>query len=293
LKEEVTIEKKKDTFPLATFFSDMLRGGCVGSVSVTAVTPVMNFTNHILAKQGAQSAANLATKFTLRRAFDGVLSYNASVVPMIGISLSLNTFFMTQARKQGYERDDVMKLGFATAAGMTAGMVGALPEGIAQAQQLSTPKPGALSVVRSVVRENGFFALTRGIGPTMPRQATFTLGYMGLMPYFTAHVREKIDNPLIADLFSASICGLIVGPATAPWNTLRFERQKNFEKTGPASSYSSIVREAFAPTSKVNLMAGWRPRTLMSACSMFLLHKGKELYDQASSEQAHVKHAPW
>lgn len=156
--------------------------------------------------------------------------------------------------------------------------------GIAQAQQATTPKPRALTVIGNVVRKNGFFALGRGIIPTMFRQGKFTAGYIGLMPYLTAHFREKIDNPLIADLFSASVCGLIVGPATAPWNTLRFERQKNFEKSDPVASYSSIIRKAFTPQSGLDLMKGWRPRTLMSACSMFLLHKGKEIYDDVSSE---------
>lgn len=271
--------------------ADLLRGGCVGSVSVTAVTPIMNFTNHVLAMKRAQALTNnsasthMATRFTLRRAFDGVLSYNASVVPMIATSLYLNAFFMKQAVDRGYEADNGAKIFSATSSGMIAGMLGALPEGVAQAQQLNTPKPGALSVVRNIVSHNGFFALGRGVMPTMVRQGIFTVGYMGLMPYLSASLHERIKSPFVADLFSASLSGLVIGPVTAPWNMLRFERQKNFEQPGSAQSYSSIIRKAFDPRSPLSLMTGWKPRTLMSACSMLILHKGKEVYDHAFSER--------
>lgn len=316
LEVEQAQQPKQQPFSYGKLFADMVRGGCVGSVTVTTVTPIMNFTNHVMAKQKAKSLVNqskpvseavlpkqsaqplvkpiaeAATKFTLRRAFDGVVSYNASVVPMIGISLSLNSFFMLQARQHGYEPSDAMKLGSATISGMIAGSVGALPEGIAQAQQLSTPKPRALAVAKGVVQNNGLSALGRGILPTMIRQGKFTVGYMGLMPYVTSRMRTKINNPHLADAASAAIAGLMIGPATAPWNAFRFERQKNFNKAGPAPSYSSILSRAVTPDSGLDLMKAWKPRTLMTACSMFLLHKGKEVYDKASSENVSLKARP-
>lgn len=272
---------EQKTTPINKFFIDFLRGGCVGCVSITIVTPIMNFTNH---KINGKTFA-----FPLARAFDGVLSYNASVIPMIGVSLALNTVFLQKLSQNGtYEPSTTMRLSVATVSGMVAGIVGALPEGIAQAQQLSTPKPRATHVVRNIIQHNGFFALTRGIQPTMIRQGIFTFGYMGLMPEFSTCIRKKISNPLIADLFSALVCGALVGVATAPFNTLRFKRQENFDKYGKAPSCSQLIKQSFDPlidsTKRLNLMRGWKPRVVMSSASMFLLHEGRKIYDTLASD---------
>ena len=269
------IATEKPIAPVNKFFNDFLRGGLVGCVSITAVTPVMNYTNHVL--------NNKDFVFPVRRSFDGLVSYNASVVPMIGVSLALNTLFLNKVSQNGAsEPSAAVQLCAASLSGMIAGVVGALPEGIAQAQQLSEPKPRASTVVRNIIRYNGFFALTRGVTPTMIRQGTFTLGYMGLMPLFSNKIREIIINPLLSDLFSAIVCGWIIGIATAPWNTLRFERQKNFAQQGAAQSYGQLMKRFFGPNADLNILRGWKPRVIMSGCSMFLLYKGKALYDEVA-----------
>lgn len=269
-------------------FLNILRGGCVGSVSITIATPMMNAINHLLAiervnyliKQGLPAPE--VPKFTFRRAFDGLLCYNASVYPMIGISLPLNEYLLRKLKMNEYEPSVQIKSAAAGLSGFIAGAVGALPEGVAQTLQLHQIKPRAITVIHNVIRHNGFFALGRGTLPVMCRQAQFSIGFMGWMPFFSSYFRNKTDEILFADLLAAIVCGIIIGPLTAPWNTLRFERQKYFDRPGAAQSYSSIFRQALTPGSNVKLTNGYKPRIIMSTSSMFILHKGKEIYDHAT-----------
>lgn len=277
MTENANKKKTYSEFSFTKLFADMIKGGFVGSFSITMVTPFKNLNNHVLAAQGHSSNIfiSILKNFNLRRAFDGVLSYNASVVPMTSVSLPLNAFLLRQANLQDITPNQLIKIQFAIFSGMIAGIVGTPPEGVAQVQQLNTPKPQTITIITDVIKHNGIFALGRGTTATMMRQGLFTGGFIGLMPYITDRIHKKINHSLIADLVSAILCGFIVGPITTPWNALRFEKQKNFNIPGYPESYLSIIKEK-------NLMRGYQPRTLMAIGSMFFLHKGKEVYDKLS-----------
>ena len=278
--------------PISNFF----RVGCVGSVSITTATPMMNGINHLLAIKRAEYLirqglpAHEVPKFTVRRAFDGALCYNMSVYPMIGISIPLNQFILKQLKPQETEPSIFLRCIAAGISGFIAGAVGALPEGVAQAQQLHTTKPSAITVIKKVVTNNGFFALGRGTVPVMFRQMQFSIGYLGWMPFFSSYFRKKTSETWLADFFAAITCGVMIGPLTAPWNTLRFERQKYFDQAGAAQSFASIFQQAIKSGSSVKLSNGWKPRIIMSTSSMFILHKGKEIYDwQIDQEKPALK----
>lgn len=123
----------------------------------------------------------------------------------------------------------------------------------------------------------------------MVRQGIFTVGYMGLMPMFSAAIRDKVHHELIADFFSACVSGFVVGVATAPFNVLRFERQLDFHKpNAPTKRYASLLERAITPNGDLHLFRGWQPRVLMSSCSMFLLHKGKKVVCEQMSDEAQL-----
>lgn len=271
------------------FFINTLRGGCVGSLSITVATPMMNGINHLLAKERANYLIKQGLpavgvpEFTLRRMFDGLLCYNVSVYPMVGLSLPLNQHFLCLISMNQNEPGILEKSKAAGLSGFIAGAVGAPSEGVAQALQLHVEKPRARKVVCDVLQYNGVFALGRGTLPVMARQAQFSLGFMVWMPYFSAYFRKKTNETFFADLLAAVACGIPMGPLTAPWNTLRFERQKYFDRPGPPQSYASIFRQALTPGSNVKLTNGYKPRMVMSTSSMFILHKGKEVYDRTVS----------
>jgi hypothetical protein len=267
------MQEELDFFGIELLYR-IISGGLVGAVTVTVVTPIMNFTNHIL-KSSATSSTN---GFTMQRAFDGVLAYNSSVVPMTAVSLTLNSMLTVLTDKKAHHAIFNLKIINATLSGMVAGIIGSIPEAVAQAQQLNTPKLRASQLIKEVINNNGFFALSRGMPAMMIRQGIFTAGFVGLMPIFAQEIRKVIGNNLVADLFSACVCGLIVGPLTAPWNKLRFEKQKDFHIQGSAPSYFEIIKQSGSK----KLMSGWQPRTLMSVCSMFLLHKGREIFDECN-----------
>lgn len=270
-----------------SFTEHLLKGGITGCISVTATTPLGNYTNHVIAQksmQGALSHGPKMTAFTWKRAFDGVIVNNMSIIPITSLSLMINNLLIEQSKTAGYELTSPLKLIIATVAGMTASVAGVASEAIAQAQQLTTPKPQAFNILRGAVQHHGFFALNRGSLPTMVRQGLFTAGYLGLMPLFSTRAREITGEKLIADLFSALVCALIIGPMTTPLNRLRFERQKNFHQAHSSLPYQQIIKQT-----KSQIMTGWKPRTLMSFCSMFILHQTREIYDRLTPYTPRIK----
>ena len=267
----MSIENKTGTSK--SFFYELTRGSAVGGVTIIFATPLMNYLNFCNDRVNLNSGVNL-TRFTFKRAFDGLPSYMSSVVPMIGVSLGTKKLLKDWTERNKIKNSQNLDLVFSAFSGAIAGLVGVLPEGIAQAQQRSAIKPSAIKVLTQVVKQNGITALTRGASPTAVRQALFTLGFMSLMPMTAKYVNKEIQNKLIADVCAAIIVGSIVGPATAPMNNLRFMRQQNFEKVGQATSYKEIFKKF---SEGKGFFTGYKPRTFMTAISMFILAKGSEI----------------
>ena len=173
---------------------------------------------------------------------------------------------------------DACKLLSSIVSGGIAGAAATIPEAIAQTQQLSLVKPSPGVIIKNAYTNNGLFGLFRGTRAMMLRSAGFTAGYLGLMPMLSERIRQKTGDSIIADIFSAMVCGLLVGIVTTPPNTFRFNKQKNYMEKGPAPSYTRFAKEAFASKAGLcQLFAGIKPRTLMAMCSMFIIAESNKL----------------
>ena len=259
-----------------------LSGAVIGLANATFVTPLVNYNNHVI-NQSA-TVGEKTVKFTCARAFDGVMSYNLSFVLRISVALTLNSFFMHQLERH-YDVNHAYNLLSSIVAGGLAGSSATLAEAVAQTQQLSLVKPAPMEIIREAYKNNGLFGLSRGMQAMMVRSAFFTSGYLGLMPLICQRVRQEIGDHVVADIFSAMVCGLIVGPITTPPNALRFGMQKDFTKKGPAPTYTQLIKEAYTSKEGLrHLFAGVKPRTVMSMVSMFVIAEGNKLCDLYSTD---------
>lgn len=277
---------------LAVVLSDMAKSGIVGGINVTVVTPIMNFMNRLNVTGNNKALAEKGTKiaklppFTLRRAFDGVISYNSSVYPMVGVSIGLQRALANSVNLLNNKKHNDLLLSIVS--GAAGGFVGTLPEGIAQAQQLSRVKPSALNLLKKTYRYNGFTKMNRGALAVMLRQSIFTAGYLGLMPIADKANQENITSNKHAASALAAICsGAIVGPATAPFNNLRFHKQYEMHRNHQARSYSNIFKQLVAENGIRGLFNTWKPRTFMSGIAMYMLHEGKKIYDELTDDIDH------
>jgi hypothetical protein len=258
-------------------------GTGIGLVNATAATPFMALSNHILNKKSTTPGKSAANP-TLARAFDGMLSYHASFVLRISVALPLNSFFLHHLSAY-CQINEKHKSATSILAGGGAGAVATLSEAIAQTKQLSTPKPSTRYIIQQAYHHNGLFGLTRGMAAMVVRTAGLTAGYLSLMPLFCKEMRQHLVDNVLADVFSAMVCGLVVNTFTTPFNTLRFEMQKNFIKPSTPPTYRALLRQACkSPQDFLMLFNGFGARLPMTMLSMLIIAKGNELGQVYSEE---------
>ena len=275
-----TVEQKKYDFQ--TWKTQIIHGTTIGLVNSTIVTPVVNYTNHTI-NQNTHTGSP-AVKFTCARAFDGLVCYNISFILRISVALSLDSYILHKLSAYCDIKKQHTLLSSVISGGI-AGATATLSESIAQTQQLSKIKPSAKIIIETAYRHNGFFGLTRGMPEMVVRSAGLTAGYLALMPPLCQYIRQEIGDHLVADIFSAMICGLLVGAITTPPNNLRWERQHDLIKKGPAPAYTQLWKEKCTTATGAHsiragmrhLFVGFKPQTLRCMLSMFIITKGNEL----------------
>lgn len=281
-EKQIIIKNQPTPYSIYTWQTKLLSGAVIGLANSTAVTPVVNYTNHVMNR--CASTHKDAIKFTCARAFDGLAMYNVSFVLRISVALSLDSLFLNHINHQG-EIEKKHTLISSILSGGIAGSVATLPEAIAQTQQLCKQKPSARSIISNAYHSNGFFSLSRGMPEMVVRTAGLTVGYLALMPPLCQQMRHEMGDHWIADVFSAMVCGLLVGVITTPPNNVRFDRQQSFSEKGPAPTYSQIWKDKCATqdgTQRLGvgvnrLFVGLKPQTLRCMLSMYIITEGNKL----------------
>lgn len=202
---------------------------------------------------------------------DGLLAYNASLLPMLIVTKILNDNFNKQ------KLPPTQKVMYSMFSGAVAGAVGNIPEGIAQTQQLATRKINALTVFKHIVKNNKNF--NKGAFATMSRQAFYSGGYLQMMPRIATIIEQKTQAKLFANIGSAVITGGVIGVVTTPFSNLRFHKQSHLIDQKKTLSYKEIFK-------KYRLMAGMKPRIPSSIISMFVLDQAKSLFDDLQEKSA-------
>ncbi len=258
----------------SSFRSDFFRSILLGSTTVTVVTPISNYNNHLIRILNHQTKS----AFTARRAFDGVIAYNTSVAPTIAISLIINEVLRKKDQKNNQMTTSYKQFAYSIYSGCISAMFGNFPEAIAQAQQLSTPKPSFVKILKNAVHHNGPLVINRGLFATAVKQVTFNIGFMWMMPMLINETESKGSGKICSLATASILTGLFVGISTAPSNTLRWHKHHQVDRPSNVPSYTSVLKNAFNNRSYgASLFSGWKPRSIMSAVSMLILHEGRKV----------------
>lgn len=262
---------QETTMPYKMWLYKFIGGGAIGLANATITTPFANYNNHLVHQRANASSKPMA--FTFVRAFDGLFWYQASFVLRVSVTLSLNSAFLhLLSTHQSIEHQHNLLTSIIS--GGIAGAVAIVPEGIAQTQQLNTPKPSAQSIIKKAYQCNGIFGMHRGVSALMARSAGLTTGYLVLMPMLSEQLQKEIGNTFIADTIASMVSGFAVGIFTTPFNVLRAKMQHNFiTHDSNKPTYRAILKEA----SLCDLFTGFKPRTIQSIISMFVIAKGNQL----------------
>ncbi|XP_071789315.1 mitochondrial glutathione transporter SLC25A40-like isoform X2 [Asterias amurensis] len=136
--------------------------------------------------------------------------------------------------------------------------------------------------IRTSVNEEGLLSLWRGLGPTLLRDAPFSMLLWMNYEYMKARVclRYHMKEPtFLASFFSGAVSGVIAAVLTNPFDVVKTHRQIElgdalFSKNAKAESVSTwhILRTIYAQQGVNGLFAGIAPRIakVAPACAMMI-----------------------
>ncbi len=197
-----------------------LSGG-LGLLNTTFIhTPASAYVNEFLNRMMNKDQPHFKeTPWTKVRIFNGLPAHNMATITMVGCSITTNDYICKRLTLNGYQLNYQDKYFISILSGAFAGIASPI-EAVAQAQQrqsVHTPLT-TMQVVKSIYKNNGITAFSRGMAATVGRSAGFTSGYLGLMPLIVDTLREQMgDTPLvylIAGVLSGSIVGTMADPTS-------------------------------------------------------------------------------
>lgn len=275
----------KQTDDLDLFLFKFFCGAMVNSINATLVMPLANYTNRIIARR--ENPTQTQPKFTVARAYSGVIFFNIAFIIRLSTATALNDYFITRCKLSS----NAEKLISSTVSGGLGGAIMAIPEGVIQAKQLNPELGSSLQVMNKVYQANGLFGLTRGTWATVGRSATFTFWLLGALPILSREIQQRTDlSSSVADTLSAVMCGLLSGPIITAFNKLRFDMQHNFTEKGLAPTYSGLIKKMYQSKQGLcSLLFGLVPRTQMSIISMVALTHGYHEVNEISQKNRLTK----
>lgn len=277
--------------------AEVLKGSTLGLGAVTAATPFLNWNNHRSAGMPFLTVEQIkqshSTVKLAQSVFSGWRAYALGVVPSATIAITSDALLRRGLQVDANQESALQKIAIASAAGAISGAVTALPEGIAQAQQLNQNQQKMFQVMQAIWRLNGVTALTRGTSAVAVREGLYVAGYYALTPLLAERIEILLKNKAQSELAAAFIAGGTVGFLTTPLHCqMRYQKQRSMLEPGKAKSYYDIAKDIYTE-------AGGRPRqftnaffknavprsvtTIVATLAMF---KGKQFYDVIQNERS-------
>jgi hypothetical protein len=269
---------------------EVVKGCVLGFGAVTCATPFLNWNNHRSAGMPFVTMDSLANPSIrarfVQQVFAGWPAYTIAVVPSATIAVTADAIIHRLFHLNPKSETATQKLACASAAGAISGAVTAIPEGIAQAQQLKYRGQGFIQVLQMLWQLQGPMALTRGTGAVMAREGLYVAGYLALMPLLVAKLQPITGNKSRAELSAALLAGGTVGFVTTPLHcTFRYQKQASIYEETPNKSYGAIAKEVYKASGGQarNISSAFFknavPRSVTTVVATLAMHKGKECYE--------------
>lgn len=244
-------------------------GGLSGMIEVAIQQPLISWKNAVQDMR----PVHLDPRILYR----GVLINAASIAPINGLQFGVNTFLEEKLAVNG-ELSGGARTGTATLAGAISGVV-TCPAELLMIQQQKWG--GSLSErFRAVMHQDGVSSLTRGMAPTIVREAVFTGAYLGVVPV----MREQLvaswpetfgEKPVTSMVVSSVTAGIAAAVLTQPFDTVKTRMQANLAEP----SLRSMARTAHGMWKEGGarvLFRGLLPRAQRVTFAVFILGECQE-----------------
>ena len=248
-----------------------IKGPLLGAGVMTAVTPLLNWTNHVTNDK----------KMLIRYAMGGASQYALSSAPTYGM------VFMAKKILESSSNKNTPTYDFATSflARSLSGLVYTPFSAIAQNQQF-TKLPSA-TTIKKMFTHNGIKSFFRGASVTGVQEGTWSTIYLTAVPFLVKHLQSKGMEKKKAEGISCVAIAGTYGFLSTPLNQLRSRKQLGLTEPAPTKSYAENLGEIWRknPTATnqqrlSSLFKGVVPRTITTTVAAGIIVKGSELYDQ-------------
>ncbi len=248
-----------------------VQGPLLGASVMTAVTPLLNWTNHVMNNK----------PMIWRHAMAGATEYASSAVP------SYATVFFIKKLLQPNPSQSSSFYDFATsfAAGALSGLASTPFDAVAQNKQLAQ-LPSSKQTREMMIKHHGYSSLFQGGGATMLREGTWSTIYLTAIPVLASYFNDKGLTKEQAEGLALILTAGSYGWFSTPLNQLRSKKQLELTESAPGKSYLQHAKDIWnqkptaSPLQRFSFyFKGGLPRTITTIAAGGLLVEGQELYN--------------
>ncbi|CEG56442.1 MC/SLC25 family protein [Legionella fallonii] len=248
-----------------------VQGPLLGASVMAAVTPLLNWTNHVMNDK----------PMVWRNAMAGATEYASSAVP------SYATVFFIKRLLQPSSGQTSSFYDFATSftAGAFSGLANTPFDAVAQNKQFAK-LPSSKKTREMMIKHHGYASLFKGGTATMLREGAWSTIYLTAIPILASYFSERGLKREHAEGLALILTAGSYGMLSTPLNQLRSKKQLGLTEPTPIKSYIQHAKDIWnqKPTTSVLqrfsfYFKGALPRTVTTTIAGGLLVEGQELYN--------------
>lgn len=247
------------------------KGPLIGSAVTLAVSPGLNWTNHVLNDK----------KMVWKNCMKGAFTNASSAFPSYAVVFTTKHFL-----KENFKSDSLTAELFSSfGPGALAGFIQTPFDVVAQNKQLS--KQSTESIPKLIVKTNGYKSLFQGAGITMLREGCWSALYLSVLSMASKQFQTRGMNKNQADFWALLLTAGSYGVFSTPLYQFRYKKQLGLTEPNKPKSYLEHAKDIYNQKPNVKwieklgfFFKGAIPRTLTVTLAAGALYKAGELYEE-------------
>jgi hypothetical protein len=192
-----------------------------------------------------------------RQLIVGIVPNMTSMIPITAIQVSLNNLLKETFFAGNQPLDMKTNIACAFIAGIGSSLVSS-PTEMIMGYQTELKQP-FFAVTQHIIRERTLRALYAGLSGTACREGLFTVGFLGLMPFFKEQIQPWfMHHEYVPTLLAGSGAGILATLTSHPFDTIK-TRQQARRLTQPENMVTA-VKNIYSKSGVTGFFAGGVPR---------------------------------
>lgn len=247
-----------------SFLQNICIGSTAGGMEVLCNHPLFILKFHIqLAKASSETPSKTAFDIVKelarnpRQLIVGIVPNMTSMIPITAIQVSLNNLLKETFFAGNQPLDMKSNITCAFIAGIGSSLVSSPTEMIMGYQtQLKQP---FFTVMQRIVRQHNLRALYAGLSGTACREGLFTVGFLGLMPFFKEQMQPWfMHHEYMSTLLAGSGAGILATLTSHPFDTIKTRQQAR--RLNQPENMVTAAKNMYSKSGVAGFFAGGLPR---------------------------------